>query len=226
MKNFRTKKLFQCLNIQMIFLSHRGLWKTKAEQNTWAAFQRSFAHGFGCELDIRDRRGQLVISHDVPTEDCLLLEEVFQAYKKLNCNQPIAINIKADGLQTRLRCLIDQHSISNYFAFDMSVADTLGYAQHQLKFFTRQSEYEPQPPLYEKADGVWLDCFHSDWWTEIDVEPHIKNGKSVVLVSPELHKRDYQIAWKTWRTIEQKFATDKLILCTDFPEQAQEFFNG
>jgi hypothetical protein len=210
----------------MIFLSHRGLWLTKAEQNTLTAFEHSFQKRFGCELDIRDRHDQLVISHDVPTEDCLLLEEVFQAYKKLNCDRTIAINIKADGLQSRLKELIEKYSISNYFVFDMSVADTLGYAKHQLKYFTRHSEYEPNPPLYEKAAGVWLDCFESDWWTQEDVKTHIKNGKLVALVSPELHKRNYQTVWETWRKLEQDLVTDMLMLCTDFPEQAQEFFNG
>ena len=141
----------------MILLSHRGLWLTKAEQNTLKALKNSFQKGFGCELDIRDHLGQLVISHDVSTEPSLLLEEVLQDYKKLNFDQPIAINIKADGLQSRLKELIDKYSISNYFVFDMSVADTLGYEQQQIRFFTRQSEYEPQPPLYEKAGGVWLD---------------------------------------------------------------------
>ena len=209
----------------MIFLSHRGLWKTKSEQNTLAAFQLSFTHGFGCELDIRDRDGQLIISHDVPTEaPYLLLEEVFQTYKKLNSKVAIAINIKADGLQSLLLELIDKYSITNYFTFDMSIPDTLGYQKNQLKFFSRQSEYEPRQSLYEQADGIFLDCFHSDWWTLKDIEPHLKKGKPVALVSPELHGRDYQAAWETWRKIERELATDRLMLCTDFPEQARAFF--
>ena len=210
----------------MIFLSHRGLWNTKSDQNTLAAFQLSFAKGFGCELDIRDYHGQLVISHDVPRESPhLLLEEVFQTYKKLNSNVAIAINIKADGLQSLLLELIDKYSISNYFAFDMSVPDTLGYEKNQLKFFTRHSEYESHPTFYEQAAGVWLDCFSHDWWSAADVERHLHHNKFVILVSPELHQREYSEAWQTWRTLEREYKTDKLMLCTDFPEQAQEFFN-
>lgn len=209
----------------MIFLSHRGLWKTKTEQNTLSAFLTSFEKGFGCEIDIRPQNGQLVISHDVPTQLCLTLEELFETYQKLQCNLPIAINIKADGLQTLLQKLIEKYSITNYFAFDMSVADTLGYRKHQLKFFTRQSEYEAIPPLYEDAQGVWLDCFEGDWWKPEDVEPHLQQGKFVALVSPELHQREYHAAWENWRHIEQEFNTDKLMLCTDYPEKAQEFFN-
>ncbi|MDT9338048.1 hypothetical protein VV11_000665 [Trichodesmium erythraeum 21-75] len=87
----------------MKFLSHRGFWKTKKEQNTLVAFKKSFMDGFGCELDIRDCEGQLVISHDLPTKPYLLLETVFQNYKNINCDVPIAINIKADGLQILLK---------------------------------------------------------------------------------------------------------------------------
>ena len=209
----------------MIFLSHRGRWKIQTEQNTLYAFQLSFSQGFGCELDIRDASEQLVISHDLPTASYLLLEEVFQCYKTIGEDAPIAINIKADGLQNLLKEQIQKYSITNYFVFDMSVPDTLGYEKNQLKFFTRQSEYEPHPAFYEQTAGVWLDCFKSDWWSPEDVERHLHNNKFVVLVSPELHKREYQQAWETWRTIEQKYKTDKLMLCTDFPEEAQEFFN-
>lgn len=208
----------------MKFLSHRGLWKRKEEQNTLAAFQDSFTSGFGVELDIRDREGQLVISHDVPTGSCLLLEEVFQCYQEIDRDVPIAINIKADGLAGLLKDTIEKYAIVNYFAFDMSVADTLPYIKHQLQFFTRHSEYEPHPPLYQKAAGIWLDCFESDWWTQAEVEQHLHQGKSVALVSPELHQRDYQSVWETWRKIERELKTDRLMLCTDFPEQAQEFF--
>ena len=208
----------------MNFLSHRGLWKNKEAQNTLVAFQDSFIREFGVELDIRNCQGQLVISHDIPTGSCLLLEEVFECYNDIGLDVTIAVNVKADGLQELLKEAIDKYSISNYFAFDMSVADTLRYSQHQLKFFTRQSEYEQQPPLFDRADGVWLDCFEGDWWTPQDVEPHIQQGKLVALVSPELHGREYQTAWEVWRGIEREMATDRLMLCTDFPEQARAFF--
>ena len=209
----------------MKFLSHRGFWKTKKEQNTLVAFKKSFMDGFGCELDIRDCEGQLVISHDLPTKPYLLLETVFQNYKNINCDVPIAINIKADGLQILLKELIEKYSITNYFVFDMSVPDTLGYEKNQLKFFTRHSEYEPYPALYEEAEGVWLDFFKSNWWTIKEVEKHLQQEKIIALVSPELHRREYKQIWDTWRKIELEFETDNLMLCTDYPKEAKEFFN-
>ena len=39
-------------------------------------------------------------------------------------------------------------------------------AQHKvgLKVFTGLSDIVPTPILLDKADGVWLDCFNSDWF--------------------------------------------------------------
>jgi hypothetical protein len=206
----------------MLFLSHRGLWKNKTEQNTLAAFNSAFENGFGCELDVRDRDGELVISHDVPQQSCLLLEEVFQNYQKLNCQQPIAINIKADGLQVLLKELILSYKITNYFTFDMSIPDTLGYQRNEIVFFSRQSEYEPEPIFYEKAGGIWLDAFNEDWWSREELIKHLENNKVIAVVSPELHRREHLKVWHILASINH----NRLMLCTDFPEAAREFFNA
>ena len=59
----------------MRIISHRGYWNTPAEKNTIHAFQRSFALGFGTETDIRDLKGELVISHDMPIGDEIRFED-------------------------------------------------------------------------------------------------------------------------------------------------------
>ena len=53
-------------NFLMIIISHRGYWIQPAEKNTEEAFSRSFERGMGTETDVRDHRGELVISHDMP----------------------------------------------------------------------------------------------------------------------------------------------------------------
>jgi glycerophosphoryl diester phosphodiesterase len=50
-------------------ISHRGFWITPSEQNTEVAFIRALECGFGIETDIRDVSGDLVISHDMSTQD-------------------------------------------------------------------------------------------------------------------------------------------------------------
>src|SRR4051812_33140333 len=104
----------------MLILSHRGYWTTTAEQNTPAAFERSFRLGFGTETDIRDLAGQLVVAHDPPGPDALSAEVLFGLYRDIGADVPLALNVKADGLQRLLPPLLATHGITNWFVFDMS----------------------------------------------------------------------------------------------------------
>lgn len=196
------------------------------ERNTATAFSRSFELGFGTETDIRDRHSKLVISHDMADSRAMPVEEFFDLYKHYQKPLPLALNIKADGLQTELKALLAAYDIDNYFVFDMAVPDGLLYARQQFKTFTRHSEYEPVPPYYELAQGVWLDEFNCHWLTEEIIAQHLANEKSLCIVSPDLHKRDYQQEWEHYKQIEARIGKGRVMLCTDAPEQAQEFFNA
>lgn len=208
----------------MLILSHRGYWKSAGEKNQFVAFERSFALGFGTETDIRDYQGNLVISHDIPDGECLSAATFFQAYCRVQSNLPLALNIKADGLQQKLFELLEIYKVENYFVFDMSVPDALLYLKHGLNTFTRQSEYESIPSFYHEASGVWIDCIKDDWVDEEVLTRHLKQGKKVCLVSPELHNRDYRPFWQ--KLTKMKIINDeRLMLCTDHPQQAKEVFD-
>src|SRR5215210_1877181 len=100
----------------MQIISHRGYWKVDSEKNTSIAFNRSFSLNFGTETDLRDYSGRLVISHDIPGSDCLLVEDLFLLYKHYTGDRlPLALNIKADGLQFHLQTLLEQYNIQDYF---------------------------------------------------------------------------------------------------------------
>jgi glycerophosphoryl diester phosphodiesterase len=211
----------------MKILSHRGYWKSEDEKNTKIAFERSFQLGFGTETDIRDLNGELVISHDPPTIDCqyLTVADFFKIYKIWGDGLQLALNIKSDGLQRKLMQLIIDFNITNYFVFDMSIPDTIGFIKNNTKFFTRQSEYEIDPAFYTQADGVWLDEFNGHWIDDEVIQKHIKNGKKVCIVSPELHKRAYNIEWDNYKNIFLKDSEHKISICTDLPEKANFFLN-
>jgi hypothetical protein len=66
------------------------------------AFDRSFSLEFGTETDLRDMGGELVISHDPALEGALSAETFFSAYNQSALDLPLALNIKADGLQKLL----------------------------------------------------------------------------------------------------------------------------
>ncbi len=125
----------------MIVLSHRGYWKDTFEKNKIISFERSFSLGFGTETDIRDYKGKLVVSHDIADEFCISVKNFFEIYNKYDNKIPLALNIKSDGLQTKLKQLLEEYKITNYFVFDMSIPDGLGYLRENIKSFTRESEY-------------------------------------------------------------------------------------
>ncbi len=208
----------------MFILAHRGLWHEPDERNQPEALRLALVQGFGLETDVRDAAGELVIAHDPPTRPAQQLAEVFALHHALAGHTPLAINIKSDGLRHQLKLLLDEHAVKNYFCFDMSVPEMLAYRREGLCCFTRQSEYEPHPPLYENADGVWMDMFESDWIMPEHVVRHLAAGKQVALVSPELHQRPHEDFWTRLRDAGLT-GRPGLMLCTDFPESAREFFS-
>jgi hypothetical protein len=209
----------------MKILSHRGYWKTPAEKNTREAFERSFVLGFGTETDFRDYCGELFIAHDPPiAEPGVTAEQFFAMMAAADPTLPVAINIKADGLQHLLKRALEANGITDYFLFDMSIPDALQSVKVGLRIFTRQSDVEPEPQLYAQADGVWMDAFYSESWITAEaVHRHLDAGKSVCLVSPELHGRDHRAFWDKFRS-DSLTNHPRLMICTDIPEEAREFF--
>jgi glycerophosphoryl diester phosphodiesterase len=211
----------------MIILSHRGWWKKTEEKNTRIAFQRAFDAGYGIETDIRDQNGTLAVSHDPPIGSCMPWAEFVEIWQKSNPDAVIAVNIKADGLQSRFAVSMSTINPKSYFVFDMSVPDSLGYLNASIPTFGRLSEYEPQLYKTDQLTGVWIDCFKSDWIDAAVIEKNRVLGLDVALVSPECHKRGHSEAWKEWRkALISPSDSGRLMICTDFPDQADAFFNN
>lgn len=205
----------------MIILSHRGYWRTAAEKNTSAAFERSFSLGFGTETDLRDCSRQLVIAHDPPGPDALPAAAFLAMHARWAQKQrlPLALNVKADGLQDLLLGVVGSAMPADAFVFDMSIPDTLHWLRRGVPVFVRHSDVEPEPVLYAPAAGVWLDAFHDDWWDAAVVQRHLDAGKRVCVVSPELHRREPRRAWDRLAALS---SAPGLMLCTDEPELAME----
>ncbi len=209
----------------MKILAHRGCWNTEIKSNSPQAIRSALERGFGFESDLRDYSGKLVISHDIACELCQKAEEVFQWLEEFNDQHCFAINIKADGMKDLLAEGLERHRIKNYFTFDMSVPQMVEFHQRGLTYFARQSEVEPVPIMYENAAGVWIDGFFDDEWITAELlEQHIVSGKAVCVVSPELHKRPHLDFWM--RLLRFNINFDEVMLCTDYPLEAANFFTG
>ena len=208
----------------MTILAHRGLWCTLPEKNTAAALARALTDGFGLETDIRDAAGELVVSHDPAVGTVQPLTELLALYECRCGAATLALNIKADGLCPFLRVLLDRHRITDYFCFDMSVPETFAYQRECLRFYTRESEYETAPVLYAESAGVWMDQFTTDWITPARIARHLDAGKQVAIVSPELHGRPHLPFWQTLLAAGPACRAG-VLLCTDHPSAARQFFH-
>lgn len=207
----------------MIILSHRGYWKELKERNQRGAFERSFDMGFGTETDLRDASGKIVISHDMPQGGEITFEEVLQIMNGRNL--PLALNIKADGQADAIMELLKKYNHSNYFTFDMSIPDMVVQIRKGLRVFTGLSDILPTPVMQKETAGIWLDCFNSDWYGSDAIDTLVAAGKSVCVVSADLHKRETDTQWEIIKKCKN-LEDSRLMLCTDYPEKAEEFFYG
>lgn len=206
-------------------IAHRGFWTRNDEKNTVEAFELALDNGFGIETDLRDYNGNVVISHDIPDENCISFE-MFMSIVSNYPEQTLSLNIKSDGLQTLSKQYLDGYT--NYFFFDMSIPDTLGYLRNKLTYYTRYSDIELHPALLHESSGVWLDNFSSNTLNIDTLDDFLKLNKKVVLVSPELHGFEYIAYWKQLlRYLKLNPSRVQSIgLCTDKPMDAREFFNN
>jgi hypothetical protein len=208
----------------MDIISHRGFWESSNEKNQIISFERSFSNGFGVETDLRDYMGEIVLSHDIADRNSISFRHFLKLMSKFDLTLPLALNIKSDGLQVKIKKELEYFNVSNYFFFDMSLPDTLSYKKSSLNFYSRQSEYEISPYLYDECNGIWLDSFVEEWYNSNTIQNHLNNNKKIAIVSSELHGRDNSSLWNF--LIENKFhKNSNILLCTDFPGIAKSFFN-
>jgi hypothetical protein len=207
----------------MRMIAHRGYWLHPEEKNTPAAFERALAHGYGIETDLRDAHGAVVMAHDLPAGGEMTLDDFLALCARYPQARPLALNIKADGLQALVVDALQRHGITDAFVFDMAVPDALGYLRAGLPAYTRLSEIENPPPFASQADGLWLDAFHGEWYGQEQINAWLATGRPLAIVSPELHKREHRAWWaqlRAWGVHRDS----RVSLCTDFPLEAEEFF--
>lgn len=204
----------------MQILSHRGYWKVTEEKNQKEAFERSFDLGFGTETDLRDVKGEIVISHDMPKGNEITFEEVLQMMAGKNL--PLALNIKADGQADEIKRLLEKYNHTDYFTFDMSIPDLVFQVKKGLNAFTGISDINTGSML-DEVSGVWLDNFNGEWYGPGYIENLLDKNKKVCVVSSDLHKRNVDWQWKMLKE-SNLFKEEDLLICTDMPEKCKEYF--
>ncbi|MBI4403156.1 MAG: hypothetical protein HY537_03305 [Deltaproteobacteria bacterium] len=197
----------------MQIIAHRGLWKTKTEQNTLYALEAAFRSGFGVETDVRSVSGSLYLSHDIiqPEHRPAPFDEFIQLCQKYP-TRPVFLNIKEDGLADLL-VKYDAVRTLNIVFFDMSVPQLVYFSTRfaPAQLCARVSEYEPYPSGIEFCDWIWVDAFRREL-NKPELERLAAYRKKLVFVSPELHGRNPDDYWRRLKAIPQLACR---AICTD-----------
>ena len=137
---------------------------------------------FGCEIDIRSFKSNLILNHE-PYKTGDLLENYLNNYK----HGLLILNIKETGIENDVLKLVRNHNIKNYFLLDVEFpylykSTRLGEKNIAIRF----SEEEPIEfvKLYKnKVDWVWIDTL-----TKLPLTKNIikeLTGFKTCLVCPE-----------------------------------------
>lgn len=200
----------------MEILAHRGVWQVRPEQNTHAALAAALDAGDGIETDLRDRDGEIVISHDMAGPDALLLRDLVALAAQGGGS--LALNVKADGLAAACGALVAP-IVDRCFFFDMATPDMQSWLLLGLPVFTRHSDVETHPVFYAEAAGVWMDEMLGPWITADDIARHLDRGKRVGIISGELYGRHPERLWEIARSLR----SPEVMICTDLPDACRRF---
>lgn len=172
---------------------------------------------YGVEIDIRTFGDKLILNHD-PYLDGDNFEEWLTHYR----HGTLILNVKEEGLESRLIDLMKYHKIDQYFFLDQSFPFMIKWSNLGLKkSAVRFSEYEPIQlalNLKDRIDWVWVDCFTQ---CPLDKKSYsqLKDANfKICLVSPELQGRfdEFEIV-----KIHQNFRSNNIVvdaICTKMPE--------
>lgn len=180
------------------------------EPNASESLNSAFEKGFAVETDVRDQQLEIVISHDPcgpSTHDSFNRELLTQGR--------IAINIKSDGLVPKFTELREHLQESQSFIFDCSFPQILQFRKASIPHALRISEYEKELPW--KPEYIWLDSFHDNWWIKDVKIRKIMEEIPTIIVSPELHGREFHEVWEVFSNLAADMA--HINICTDFPLQ-------
>ena len=148
---------------------------------------------FGVEVDIRSNNGRLVIHHDPFTQG-----DDFEEWIKYYHHGTLILNVKEEGLETRLIDLMKQHQIDDYFFLDQSFPFLVKWSKlGEHRCAVRVSEFESIETaltLAGKVDWVWVDCFTQFPLSGADAKRLQEAGFKLCLVSPELQGRPAESA--------------------------------
>ena len=144
----------------------------------------------GIEFDVREYKGEIVVSHDFERPGPLLSDFLKKAKE-----HELIINVKSEGLREEVLSYLDGNQIANYFFLDLNYPEMVKLkSQENYKFAVRLSEYESiDKSINLNPKWIWVDCFNHYDVTINDIKLLREVGAKICLVSPELQRKNFDI---------------------------------
>lgn len=148
---------------------------------------------YGVEMDIRSYGERLIVNHE-PFVDGINFDEWIKHYN----HKTLILNIKEEGIENRIKDIVENHGIGDYFFLDLSfpfLVKMMNTGENRIA--ARFSEYESLETLLTlsgKVKWVWVDCFTKLPITQ-EIYRIIKSANfKLCCVSPDLQGRPDEIA--------------------------------
>ncbi len=177
---------------------------------------------YGVEVDIRSYGDRLIIHHDP-----FVLGESFETWLAAYRHGTLILNVKEEGLETRLIDLMQSAGIEDYFFLDQSFPFLIKHSRlGEHRCAVRVSEFESIETaltLASKVVWVWVDCFTQFPLSGDDAGKLQEAGFKLCLVSPELQGRDAEIEIAQLAGLLQKRNIRAEAVCTKRPDLWEKF---
>ena len=172
---------------------------------------------YGVEVDIRSDGDRLITHHD-PFVTGESFDEWINAYQ----HGTLILNVKEEGLESRLIALMQSQGIADYFFLDQSFPFLVKWSKAgEHRCAVRVSEFESIETaltLSGKVDWVWVDCFTKFPLSDDDAVRLRNAGFKLCLVSPELQGRDAEIEIPALVSLLREQNIESDAVCTKRPD--------
>ena len=182
---------------------------------------RNTPTAYGVEVDIRSRGSELIIQHDPFVDGTIFLDWISE-YR----HGTLILNVKEEGLESRLIELMHHHKIDDFFFLDQSFPFLIKWAKAgERRCAVRVSEFESIQTALSLAGMVtwiWVDCFTRFPLAKKDAATLRDAGFKLCLVSPELQGRN---AEKEVPMLKETLLVEDIradAVCTKRPDLWQE----
>lgn len=147
---------------------------------------KSIPNKYGVEIDLRTFNNEIILAHDP-----FVSGEKFIDWLDSWTGQNIILNVKEDGLESRILDILNIKNIEDFFFLDQSFPTMVKMHSLGKHFFaTRVSEFESlEAALSLTSKWIWLDSYMANWDYILKAIPEIHSyGRFTCLVSPELQR--------------------------------------